>query len=188
MADSHKSSEAQAENQPVIGELKRSGPPPLSHALKLEAHALALELLCQCQTNHTIVEALKKQYNCSHMVARTLLNSAAKALRAPIDETTPQKRTMMRKRLESLYRRAMATGKLTVCAQVLKQLSELEGLDEPIKVDVYDSREFGAGRSTEDLTFYAENGCWPEEAPGGAPTAQHFNNGDPLAALPPVVH
>lgn len=191
MASSHKSSEAQEENGAVapIPNAKKSPRPKLSKSLKLEAHALALELMCQMNTDRTIVEALKRQYRVSHSTARGLLNSAARAMKANVDETTVQKRAVMRRRLEALYRRAFQANKLTVCAQVLRQLTQLEGLDEPIKVDIHDRREFGEGRSVEELNFYADHGCWPEEMPGAQVSpSQHSTSHDPLGKLPPVVH
>lgn len=188
MAARRKTTKTKKQIQAVAPKPKIPSRPKLSAALRLEAHALAFELLAQCQTDRTIKEALKMQFHITQSVATSILRGAEKAMKAPIDSTAPAKRAQMKRRLEALYRSAHAQKKLTVCATVLRQLTDLEGLNEPIKVDVHDSREFGAGRSVEDLNFYAEHGAWPEEMPDAKPIETITTTGDPLAQLPPVVH
>jgi hypothetical protein len=183
MANSRKS---ETQKQPVAFPQKRL---TLGASKRLEAHALAVELLSQCQTDHTVLQALKKQYGVKHSTARSMLRRAEKAMAEDISADLLRRRAVMRKRLEGLYRKAMSANKLTVCANVLRQLSELDSLNEPIKVDVNHQVEFGAGRSVEDLNFYAEHGAWPEEMGRDViETTATPAKEDPLAALPPVVH
>lgn len=191
MSARRKSSKAKKENAQVTIQKSKTGAPALTSSQRLEAHALALELLVQCQTDYTIKAALRKKWSASitYPVASTILRKAKEALQAEVDKSTPQRRAVMRKRLEGLYRKAMGENKLNVCQQVLKQLCELDSLNEPMKVNVSHTVEFGAGRSVEDLNFYADNGAWPEEMPGAqvVETTGTTTNEDPLAALPPVV-
>ena len=160
----------------------------LPTALRLEAHAVAVELLCQMQTDHTIKKALKKQYGVSHSTATSILRKAAASIQEQSAENAQRKKAKRLRQLESLYRTSMKNKRLNVCAQVLKQMTELEGLNAPIELADVSPRKFGEGRSVAELKYYADNGYWPEEQPKGAEDSNTPVSSDPLAALPPVVH
>lgn len=145
---------------------------------RLEALALADEMLLRMVLPRRLVDTLRERYNLSPKSARRVLAEAEKAVTVAVTEGLAIRRAKVIRTIMRLYERAWTDGKLQTCAGLLKQLADIEGLNRPIKVDVSDERaESGpltdwerdaAGRPPADIQFYWAHGCWPEHAPEGS--------------------
>ena len=133
--------------------------------IKLEAHALAVELIAQLQTDSAVKKALRANYGLTISQATAMARYAAKAiLRQHGTQALPEARSEMLARLEALYRAAFEQQKLAVCATVLGQIAALSGLAEKVVAVQHTVKaEFGEGRGPEELEYYAQTGHWPAD-------------------------
>lgn len=156
---------------------------PLPRALKLEAIALALEMIWT-QPDVVVVRVLMKEYTINDMAARRIIAEARSRVAeafSQVQESFVEKATL---ELNAVFRAAVRDKKYAAAVSAKRtQIELLTGR----KLD--DRKEFGDGRSEEDLRFFAERGFWPEDyvvIPGVEVEVEQRREADPLALLPPV--
>lgn len=158
-------------------------PRSISKVEEAEATSLAMEGLAGLAWKPSIVKLLMTNFVIKKTVAQKIVRKAEALMVDEINSSTQGKRARHRKILEHLYRVAMKSKKLSVCANVAQQLGKMDNLEAPQHVvhtaapkdDDFDNR------SVEELDHYLEHGCFAEEL--GNPEKKTNVENDPLQGL-----
>lgn len=143
--------------------------PPWPKGLRLEALALTESLIIRRFDRRDIHQALRAKYGAAASEVRVddLVESVHRRWRQESEKDAPARADAQRRALMRLYRSAEQDKDWRVCVEIEKLLSKLDGTAAPTKVSVASPEQWAEfeGRSHADLTFYAEHGYWPEDAP-----------------------
>jgi len=153
---------------------------------RVEALALADELLVQRVPDARILKALRERYSLSVKGARQLFDLAVRGMQEVVAAGVGRRRAQAIRTAERIVERALREGKLGTAIQAHRQLCEIEGHFRPVRIEIdrgsaesEEDREF-AGRSAAELEHYATSGRWPdEEARSAVAAAASRSNGKP---------
>lgn len=84
--------------------------------------------IAQGRTKHMITEYLKKTLGLSAQKASNIYDKAMLKIHLEFSQDKERHRDLITFRLEDLYQKAYSGAKYGVCANILKELSELQGL------------------------------------------------------------
>lgn len=150
---------------------------------RLEALALADEMMLRHVVDRRVEAALRERYRLSASGARRVLREALRAADEALAEGLAHRRAVYVRSLSRLYERAWAEGKLGTCVATARLIADAEGHNRPQRVLLQPASadpveaEF-QGRSESELEHYAVHGRWPEgSAPVVAGSAQQATNG-----------
>jgi hypothetical protein len=149
--------------------------------LRLEALALTESLIIRRFDRRDIHQALRAKYGAAISEVRLddLVQSVHRRWKQESEKDGPARSEAQRRALMRLYRSAEADKDWRVCVEIEKLLAKLDGTAAPTKVAVASPEQWAEfeGRSHADLTFYAEHGYWPEDAPKHKASGRSGANG-----------
>lgn len=151
------------------GKRKRAKPakkPNLLGPRRVRARLFAESLIAELVPDQKIDLVLAKKFRITSVTAQRVRGEAwVEILRA--DTSTKEERfAHMTRALRQLYSRALGAGNHAACAGILRQLREMYDLLDPLPAG--QGKQVArtlAARTTEDLTYFAQHGAWPEEEP-----------------------
>lgn len=154
-----------------------------------EALQYAEDLLAQLLKRSEVMKLLQAEYVIDATKAKKLAIKAENNLINAIEMGIAQRKAQHVSRLEALYRRCLAHKKFSTAERVLAQLGRVHGVEAPKVLQVTSTPqqldpEFD-NRSEQELDFYLNHGCWPEEqaAPKSIVSVIAQTPNDPLKGL-----
>jgi hypothetical protein len=136
----------------------------------IEFEIVAEALMCARRTDLEVVKGLSDKFKCSRPDARSAIKRVRKRWRQDVIAMREERRCQALVTLALITRKAIELGKLGDAVKAEKLSAEIAGLfyqeEELPAVGPVDAQhdEFSE-RSGDDLQFFLDHDCWPEEYP-----------------------